>query len=190
MMTDYLEYYQPLLAVLESHQAQGTPEISCIEACFKSSLDCWSKVQQLVKERGFQTAAEEIRFFKEIKPRFTGLIEYYTQRYHALLFMPVNDNIELGQFWRWEGRKIERFYENNEAFCRYMQEGATDKDEEYFLRDNKKGPALLHGRIHDLDPDTSTSHDYLVTMLSAYRLYERYINGEIKKLEGYFFLTG
>ena len=188
-MPDYQEYYTLLLAAIESHNTRDTPELEKIESCFKSSLDYWGKLQQLVKGYDFQSVADEIQFFKEIKPRFTGLIEYYTQRYHALLFMPAGDALELGRFWKWELRKIERFYENNEDFCRYMLEGASDKDALYFTRAGKEGPTPQLGRIHDMDPATASSHDHLVTMICAYRLYESFIKEEIDRLEGYFFLT-
>lgn len=189
MLPDYQEYYAELLAAIESHHTLEGSEIGKIEASFKSSLNCWSRIQQLVKTHNFQSVTEEIFFFKEIKPRFTGLIEYYTQRYHALLFMPTHNAVELARFWKWELRKIERFYENNETFCMYIREGASDKDEEYFTREGKKAPSPQLGRIHDLDPATSSSHDYLVTMICAYKLYESFIKEEMKKGEGYFFLT-
>jgi len=189
MSPDYQGYHQQLLTATALYQESEKPELEKIEACFKCSLDYWNKVKQLVKEFGFRTTGEEIHFFKKIKPLFTARIEYYTQRYHALLFMPVNDEEELRRFWEWEMRKIERFKENNEEFCRYMREGATDKDTEYFLRSADNTPPLLHGRVHDLDPETATSHDYLVTMIAAYELYNRFIQEKIKGLGGYFFLT-
>jgi len=189
MSPDYQEYYQQLLRATALYQESEKPELEKIEACFKCSLDYWSKVKQGVKEFGFRTPGEEIHFFKKIKPLFTAYIEYFTQLYHALLFMPVNDDLELRRFWKWEMRKIERFQENNAAFCRYMQEGATDKDTEYFLRSAENTAPFHHGRVHDLDPETATSHDYLVTMIAAYELYERFIQEKIKGLGGYFFFT-
>lgn len=74
-------------------------------------------------------------------------------------------------------------------FCRYMWEGATDKDSEYFLRSANNSAPVLQGKVHDLDPAAATSHDYLVTMMVAYELYEVFIQEEIGKLGGYFFLT-
>lgn len=187
MSQDHLEYYQQLLAALSFCEEGAASEIEKVESSFKCSLEYWVKLQKHIKQYGFDSPAEEIYFFKKVKPQFTSHIEYYTCRYHALLFMPVEDPLELIRFWRWEMRKTEKFFEANEAFCRYMRDGATDRDEEYFLRACNR--QVTQGRIHDADPMTATSGDYLVTMISAYEMYQSYIREEMQKLGGYFFLT-
>ncbi|HMH24413.1 MAG TPA: RteC domain-containing protein [Puia sp.] len=187
MPADYGEYYRQLLDIIEHCQHSSGPEMEKIEDCFKHSLDYWGKVREGVKENGFDSIAGEIRFFKEVKPLFTGLIEYYTRRYHALLFLPTDDKAEQGRFWQWELRKIERFFENNAAFCVYMQEGETDKDEKYFLR--SANTEAHHTKSYDSDADISTSRDSVLAMMIAYGLYRDYIEAEAQKLEGYFFLA-
>lgn len=183
MLLDFKDYYKRLLADIDSYNNCGFSEIEMVEICFKCSLDYWRQVQRLVKERGFGTNAEEIYFFKEIKPGFTSLIEYFTHRYHALLFMPSHDHFEMRRFWQWEIRKIERFYEHNEGFCRYIRECATDMDEIYFLRGDHTNSVQNHHRVHDLDPQTATAYDHLVSMSRAYDLYEVYIRAEMNKLD-------
>jgi len=183
------EYYQQLLAALASCEKEAASEIEKVESSFKCSLDYWSKLQKHIKQNGFSSPAEEIHFFKTIKPRFTSHIEYYTCRYHALLFMPADDPLELIRFWRWEMRKTEKFFEANEAFCRYMREGATDQDSAYFLRAGDQAIQAMPGRIHDADPMTATLGDQLVTMIGAYEMYQSYIQEEMQKLGGYFFFT-
>jgi hypothetical protein len=103
--------------------------------------------------------------------------------------MPTGDDQEMVRFWKWEMRKTEKFFESNEVFCRYMREGATDRDEELFLRAANNGAQVMHGRVHDVDPRTATPGDYLVTMMGAYEMYQAFIRNEMKKPGGYFFLT-
>jgi len=189
MSQEYDVYHQQLLSALAACEERNTSEIEKVEVCFKCSLDHWGKLQKQIRKHDFQTPAEEIHFFKKVKPRFTAYIEYYTCRYHALLFMPTDDNLELVRFWKWEMRKTEKFFEANESFCRYMREDATEKDEEYFLRASNNGVQVMHGRIHDVDPRTAAPADYLVTMTGAYEMYQVYIKEEMSKLGGYFFLT-
>ena len=177
MSPEYQEYYQQLLAAFRSHEDAYTAEMEVIEACFKSSLDYWGRVCKLVKTKGFNEEKEEIRFFKEVKPVFAAFIEYYTYRYHALLFAPVNSVTELERFWRWEERKMQRFYEVNQEFCRYIREGATCRDAEYFLRaslppDKERVSSDL---IHDGDAGLLSPKDPLLTIMKAYELYGQYI---------------
>ena len=72
---------------------------------------------------------------------------------------------------------MERFYENNREFCRYIREGATDRDEEYFLR-SPCPPCNVRASVnlmYDLGSEMSSRMDHLVTMIKAYELYEKYI---------------
>jgi len=189
MSLDYDAHHQQLLTALAICEENAASEMEKVETSFKCSLDHWGKIQRQVRKHEFQTPAEEIHFFKKIKPRFTSLIEYYTCRYHALLFMPAGDNLEVIRFWKWEMRKTEKFFENNESFCRYMREGATERDPAYFLRASNNGAQVMLGRVHDVDPRTATPGDRLVTMICAYEMYQVFIREEMEKLGGYFFLT-
>ena len=181
MSPAYQEYYQQLQTAFHSHNASNRTEMERIEACFKSSLDYWGKVCKQVKQDGFCSREAEIHFFKEVKPAFTAYIEYFTYRYHALLFLPAGDISEKNRFWRWEERKIERFYENNQEFCVYMKKGDTSRDAEYFLRGSSSpGQSHLAGSLaHELDESLISPKDHLVTLLKAYVLYEEYIRNFI-----------
>src|SRR6186713_104273 len=134
MTRDYQEYHQELLNAIILCEESERSEMEAIEACFKCSLDIWGRLQKHIKQNTFASREEEIYFFKKVKPQFTAYIEYYTCRYHALLFRPAEDALELARFWRWELRKIEKFYETHKDFCCYVREGFTEKDDEYFLR--------------------------------------------------------
>ena len=92
MLPEYQEYYQLLLADLHCHENEKKAEMEMIEACFRSSLDCWGKVNNLARKNGFRDESEEIGFFREAKPSFGACLEYYTFRYHALLFSPVDNS--------------------------------------------------------------------------------------------------
>ena len=182
MSPEYQEYYQQLLAAFRSHEDIHASEMEVIEACFKSSLDQWGRICNLVKTRGFTSPKDEIRFFKEVKPAFAAFIEYYTYRYHALLFAPVNSPADLERFWRWEERKMQRFYEANQEFCRYMREGSTCRDEEYFLRTSSEQEHVSDESLHDADVGLRSPKDPLVTIMKAYELYRLHIETTLAPL--------
>jgi hypothetical protein len=172
MSPEYQEFYQQLLTAFHSHNAADRTEMERIEACFKSSLECWTSVCEHA-QKGFSEESSEIHFFKEVKPVFTGYIEYYTYRYHAVLFQPEEDMLEWKRFWRWEQKKIERFYENNREFCVYMESGDTSRDHEFFLRTQDGG--CSEGMPHDPDWALISPKDHVAMLLKAYQLYEEYI---------------
>jgi len=181
MSPEYQEYHQQLQIAFHSHNDPNRTEMERIEASFKSSLDCWGKVCKQVRREGFATEGEEIRFFKEVKPLFTAYIEYYTYRYHAVLFLPAGDIFEKKRFWKWEEKKIERFYENNREFCVYILGGHTHKDAEYFLRSSCVGGkgTVVRNLAHELDEGLISPKGHLVTLLKAYIMYEEYIRNFI-----------
>jgi hypothetical protein len=176
MSPEYQEYYQQLLAVFRSHEDARSTEVEVIEACFKSSLDCWGRVCNQAKVRGFKGEKDEISFFREVKPTFAAFVEYYTYRYHALLFAPLNSATDLERFWRWEQKKMQRFYETNQEFCRYIREGATSRDAEYFLRSSlAPDNCVSSDGIHDADVGLRSPKDPVVTIIKAYELYGQHI---------------
>jgi hypothetical protein len=178
MSPDYLGHYQQLERAIAVHQRSGLPEMQMVELCFKSSLQYWRKVHRQANQQEFCTTEEEISFFKDVKPAFGARIEFYTFRYHALLFMPAADKLETDRFWDWEQRKMNKFYESNEEFCRYIQAGDTSRDEDYFLRisDLPSGKRQADYPGYDLEEEMSSPMDHLVTTIKAYALYERYIH--------------
>lgn len=180
MTIDYCGYIQDLLNVITLHEASDRSEMELIESCFKASLEVWGRLQREIKRQEFETAEDEIYFFRKIKPRIMAHIEYYTCRYHALLFRPTDDAEELTRFWNWELRKIDKFFELNHSFCDYIRKGLTDKDSTYFLRGGEGMAQILTGRVHDLDPETATTGDYLASMMIAYEWYEAFVREELK----------
>lgn len=178
----YQEYYQTLQTTLRAHEDVYPAEVGVIEACFKSCLDTWGRICKMVRDTGFEDVCDEIQFFKEVKPAFAAFIEYYTYRYHALLFAPVT-SAEQERFWRWEEKKMQRFYENNAEFCRYMRDGATHRDAEYFLRGSlpsDKKP-ISGDLIHDGDTGLLSPMDPVVTIMKAYELYREHIETKLLK---------
>src|SRR5580658_575699 len=113
MLPEYQENYQVLLAVFHSHENEYKAEVEMVEACFRASLDSWSKMGKLARKIGFRDESEEIMFFKVVKPSFGACLEYYTYRYHALLFSPAGDPAGMRRFWRWEEKKMQRFFDDN-----------------------------------------------------------------------------
>ena len=178
MSPDYLDHYQQLERAIAGHQGSGLAEMQTVELCFKTSLEYWRKVHRQANQQGFRTVEEEISFFKDVKPSFGARIEFYTYRYHALLFIPAADKLEIERFWKWEQRKIEKFYESNEEFCRYIQAGDTSRDEDYFLRisDLPSGKRQAGYPGYDAGEELSSPMDHLMTTIKAYELYDQYIH--------------
>lgn len=123
---------------------------------------------------------EEIQFFKTIKPKFTGYIEYLMLVNHGLLFIPTESNDAQQIYWQYEVERMGRFKDRNKAFVEYYESGSTQNDRKYFLPVNGE---LSHqfSRIYDLHGDFVTSHDHLVASLFAEKKYHEFAKKKLNE---------
>jgi hypothetical protein len=163
---------------------QGTaPGSEQTEVCFKSCLHHWGLVKESVSRAGFENDASEVHFFKQVKPLFTGLLEFYHYVYFDQLFRPPGGPADIFAFERNERLKIGRFRQAYAPFIAYYEAGATDKDADYFLRRNLPGEQPPYARSYDADPEFRTAADWLVTLYIGYTRYEAYLGEEKRKMK-------
>jgi hypothetical protein len=143
-------------------------------------MDHWQKILRHVNAHAFANEAEEIQFFKTVKPKYTSLIEYYTMVYHAELFRPTCED-ELQAFWRKENARAARFHCEHASFCAYYKSGCTSMDQIYFMRCNHNCCNEKRNMLYDADDAMITSHGYLATSLLAYEMYEVYVLQQMTK---------
>jgi len=173
------DLWPPLFAALcldlDCLQREMAPGPGQTEACFKICLHHWTLLRELVKLEGFADDAAEIHFFKDVKPRFTGLLEFYHLVYFHQLFCPAGGPVDIEAFEQHERLKIERFREAHAGFIAYYEEGATDQDTGYFLRRHRPPDPPPYVRVYDSDPEFLTAADWIVTLYIGYSRYEGYL---------------
>src|SRR5690242_7131972 len=80
---------------------QFQPFESAVECAFSSLKNGWIQLKQIVAANDFATDEEEIHFFKVLKPKLIGELEYYGLVYHSILFCPPDAEQKLF-FWQRE----------------------------------------------------------------------------------------
>ncbi|OQP65732.1 hypothetical protein A3860_14100 [Niastella vici] len=158
------------------------PEIEQLECCCRICINYWDQLKAWIRVNNHIIENRKIDFFKNCKPKFTGLIEYYMQRCQAILFLPQDNKEEKIQFWQRELTKIKHFFNEHKEFCEYYIKGDTDRDYIYFMNnDSKEG--YHKKRIYTSDKQTSSPYDYLTATLLAYQQYEIYVSDQLKILD-------
>ncbi|SRR5579862_3418695 len=177
--------YHALLGRLEKIVTAGSAETGTLETAYQEALRAWQEVAREIKAGGFCNKEAEIYFFKLIKPFFTGQIELYTHRYHALVFLR-GGILVMGEkdFWKNEFRKITRFEVTHAGFIRYYHSGKKDMDEQYFLRSASAEPQFPRSNIYDNDPDVSAPYDRILALCIGYGHYRQFIEDQFKKPAG------
>lgn len=156
-----------------------------LECLFNICRRYWAMLQADVIGYEFEKMTEEIKFFKDIKPKFISEIIYCGLLSHAKLFKSsINDAEDLKKFWHAESLRLEKFRWENFIFYEYYKTGRTDKDWEWFTRENNDLRNFLSAGPYDLDEKASTSHDGLVSNLLAQERYVDYLKKEMKALHG------
>lgn len=149
------ELYDTLVIGIGECEKNHTEFRRHIECCFHI---CESIVLELNKKIAATkfSPAEEIIFFKSIKPKFTCLVEFYSIVYRAELFVPEGKS-EKQEYWDFEMKRAQQFLSKHQDFHNYMREGQTFRDEEYFHRKSEN--------------DSSASQDILLAQIMAHEMY-------------------
>ena len=172
-------HYEQMLTDIEHCRKKELGAIAEIECCFQMAEKYWALIRYDLADHQFETTAQEIKFFKEVKPLFVSEAEYYGLRYHAALFRrDVHDPAELEKFWQREALRLRRFEQEQQDFVVYWRSGRTDLDELYFVRSNE---ALeLSHRNADLDYKITTAYDPFVSTLKSLERYHKDVLDFIK----------
>lgn len=131
----------------------------------------------------FANIAEEILFFKQIKPKFTSRLIYNVELLKIEGKRPIGSFKTQQKYLMRQLSKLEYFFEDNVEFYQYYRSGNTFLDEKYFVR-NVFDIRLHHDTyVFDYDSSFSTSHDFKVARIIAHELLRNYLNSSLMELE-------
>lgn len=126
----------------------------------------------------FRNVAEEVRFFKEVKPVFLSQYIYYKKMFSLSLFNSFQDRKSQIRNYYKILKRLRAFAIKNEAFYKYCMSGATHLDDTFFTR---KGQTLS---AVELDEKFSTGYDLKLSRILANELMKQYIIDALRKLQG------
>jgi len=158
-----------------------TDEGKWIERAFGLAMKSWLEIEVLVSNHRFLDQEEEIYFYKNLKPQFIGLIEYFTLLYKSVVFQP-DDSMKRVAYWKHELNICRELVFTYHSGCQYYEQQLSNTDI-YFLEQSNQ-QSLLFGlnvsRINFAD----TSYSYLRGRLIAMKRYERYIQFKVNESMG------
>lgn len=169
--------YQEMQEDIKICEGKEFGELEKIECCYQISTNYWQRIRTELKAYIFSDEAEEIYFFKKVKPLFLSTIEYYNLLYHAELFLPEFDASKQMKFWMRESERLEKFNKANKEFIQYYKEGFSYKDEQYFLRKNNPIPGDRSNSYAKI------SHDHLISDLLTLERYFKYVQSKLSILQ-------
>ncbi|TDQ10210.1 RteC domain-containing protein [Pedobacter metabolipauper] len=127
-------------------------------------------VKKDILDESFDSSADEINFFKNIKPHILGKLIYYNKIYRIETACPVSNGKIYRTYFLNHLRELKEEYCQhvcNSDFYRYYRTGRTDRDETYFQLGKINYLDGLNSLVFEIDPHFSTYYDYKVARILA-----------------------
>lgn len=129
-------------------------------------------------QEGFEDEAEEINFFKNIKPQILGKLIYYNKVFRIETSCPVYNGKMYYAYFSNELKVLKQEFSEhirNSDFYRYYRSGRTDHDRDYFMLGKINYSMGLNSFVFEVDSNQSTYYDYKVARIIANELLYNYL---------------
>lgn len=140
------------------------------------------KLKDFIRTYQFKSIAEEIEFFKKIKPQFYHVLIYYGEMAFIESNRPASDRKMLVIYLRKAVERNSEFIERHKVLHSYYMLGHNTFDEALFTR-NAACPSLYPEYNVDLDPTFSTGGSSILSSLMAYEKVNDELVNEIEYLK-------
>lgn len=170
--------------ILEIHSREdkiSSQSKRLIDEAYEMTLylqDLLFSVKKPITEEGFKDEAEEIHFFRTIKPQILGKLIYYNKVYRIETTCPVSNGKMYYSYFSGQLANLKQEYIEhicNSDFYRYYRSGRTDRDNTYFKRGNINYHDGLNSIVFEIDPAFSTFFDYKIARIIANELLYSYL---------------
>ncbi len=144
--------------------------------------DAFKRLKEFISEYTFKDEAEEIHFFKEIKPRFFHRLIYYRKIYHIEMDRPYGIESQR-QYLIDEIKSINRYNSKRSDFVHYYRSGSTHLDSLFYVRGHANTAVYLETFHYERDPLFSTNCDFMVACILANELLLSYLTEQLDFLD-------
>ena len=141
-----------------------------------------SKLKVQVDKEDFETVAEEIHFFKEVKPAVMSYLIYFTEVHSCEIRKPKAGSAFQVRFFEKEIKKINKFFYRNVDFSHYMELGHNYLDHQLFTRNYQENYPFSPLVNYYQFPEFATSHDMLWAKIKAMHRLLHYIRQSLEEL--------
>jgi hypothetical protein len=147
--------------------------------CIKDAL---TQLRAFTIQYTFCNDAEEILFFKKTKPELFSKLIYYVKILNIESCRPISSHEIQESYLRLELEKLTLFFNNHIEFYQYYRMNSTYLDDKYFVRGKENLNLYQDTMMIYVDPDFSTSHDYMVSKIIANDRLKVFLSTEIEAL--------
>ncbi|EQB90458.1 RteC domain-containing protein [Elizabethkingia anophelis] len=155
--------------------------ILCLESVLMQIDQSARTLKSIVSEFDFENAADEIYFFKYLKPYFVSEYIYFSTLLNIEVLKPKADPKALKKYYDKELLKMKQYQLKHQHFYDYYYRGATYLDHKYFVRSGYDLKMKLPENLYNYDDRFTTSHDQYVSCFLAYEKLKIHLSKSIKE---------
>lgn len=162
---------------------ENDDSLKCAQISIEVCLKALSKLKALIPKYRFKTQGEEIKFFKEIKPKFLSPLIYHLKVYKIESRKPNGGDKIIRKYLHNELDKLKRYFDSNLDFYRYYRTQCNYLDHKYFLRGKYDIRLTVDSFFFEADERFCTSHDFKVAKILAHDRLQVYLEEELSNLD-------
>lgn len=166
--------YVQLEEELELFNEMGISPIEKLTGIVKSVNQALEELKLELSGDPFKDKAEEIYFFKKIKPRFHACHIYAVELFTIETNKPVGDEHVFKNYYEQELKFIRKFFDKHQFLYQYYLLDGQDLDNSFFVRGAHQNNVLVPGSP-DMDTQFSTACDYIYSRFIAYEQLQEYL---------------
>lgn len=140
------------------------------------------KLKEMISTYHFENIAEEVYFFKKLKPQFISKFIYYSSILDIESHKPNVANKALKKYYEAEQEKLKKFYMEQAEFYSYYRREATYLDHKIFVRNSYDLKMKLSFGFYNFDTSFTTSHDHLIARFIASQQMDKYLKKQLENL--------
>lgn len=144
--------------------------------------DSIRNVKGLIVSHHFNDMAQEIYFFKKLKPHLISKFIYYSKILDIESNKPKAGLKSEKKYYESTFNSLRKFHQQNSDFYNYYRRNATYLDHQYFVRYRQDLKGGYHMLLHNLDEHFTTLKDDLVAQIIANDLLEKHLLNAINNI--------
>jgi len=171
------------IRIREDRVSQGTSD-PIDEACQMTAYlnELLQTLHDHILAHEFECEADEIEFFREIKPHILGRLLYYNKVFRIETACPVREGKVYQKFFMGQLQELKQEFKEyvcGSQFYRYYRSGRSDRDGDYFLRGRINFKEGLDSYVFEIDRQFSTYYDSKVARIIANEMTYAYLVSKI-----------
>lgn len=174
-----IHFYATLKAELDAYEAlldaRELPILQRQELIYNFVTERYLELRAFARHYVFMDEAEEILYFKELKPAILSRVIYGKKFMELERTMPHGRPQDQRHFIGEALSRMHYFFNHNRDFIRYYRSGSTTLDSLFFLRRPDFAQGLPDSMSLEIDYTQSTGFDLKVAKLLAHDQLQQYL---------------